>query len=210
MFTINCRNRKRGVHVQHNIGAWHSRVKGNNDDYYRFIAYCAPGTARNASRCDSFNPCNNQCSRCSHLHFQWQKTFFPPLYCFMLFVCLFETKFSCRLQLKDQWQKDQWGANITRLSLQHVLCLYGCYFGNGGEHMRTVDRGPLHAVPVVNLPFPSLFVYVKLVRTKHRHMYICVHWFFHTSKTKSHIFHIVFPKSRGKCYAHTKVMAIFI
>lgn len=130
------------------------------------------------------------------------KNLFPPstVLCF-LFVCLNQSSHAL-LSFGMERSVTNWGVNITRLPLQHVFCLYCCYFRNRGEHVRTMDGGPLHAVPVVDLPFPSLFVYVKLFKTKHKHTSICVHWFFHTSKTKSHIFHIVFPKSRVKFYAH--------
>lgn len=60
------------------------------------------------------------------------------------------------------------GVIITRFSPEHMFCLYCCYFRNCGEHMSTVDCCSLHAIPMINLPFPSLFVYVKLLG-KHTH-----------------------------------------
>ena len=88
------------------------------------------------------------------------------------------------------------GIIITRLSLQHMFCLYCCYFGNCGEHMSTMDRSALHAVPVVNLPLSSLFVYVKLLKQNNTHTHICVylHQSCYTSKIKSYVSHIVFPQ----------------
>lgn len=110
------------------------------------------------------------------------------------------------------------GVIITRLSPEHMFCLYCCYFRNCGEHMSTVDCCSLHAIPMINLPFPSLFVYVKLLG-KHRHT--------HTNKTKQAHVHLLtlillqkqnkityfsyfVPQGCVKFYGHKKVTIIFI
>lgn len=135
--------------------------------------------------------------------------FLSTVLCFLFFVCLKRNSHAL-LSFGIERAVTNGGVNVTRLSLQHVLRLHCCDFRNRGEHVRTVDRGPLHAVPVVNLPFSGLFVYVKLFKTKHKLTDIGTHWFSHTSKTKSHIVYIVSPKSRVKFDAHIKVMKIFI
>lgn len=102
------------------------------------------------------------------------------------------------------------GIIITRFSLQHVFCLYCCNFRNCGENMSTVDGRALHAIPVINLPFPSLFVYVKLWKqNKHTHVDMCLHQFFYTGKAKPHISHTVFPYGYVEFYDHKKEVTNF-
>jgi len=64
---------------------------------------------------------------------------------------------------------------ITRLPLQHVLRLDGCDFWHCGKHVRTVHGSPLHAVAVINLPLPGLFVYVELLKTNTRSLHDPLH-----------------------------------
>lgn len=136
------------------------------------------------------------------------------LYCFIFIFCFKQSSLAL-MSFAAEISVTNSEVIITRLSPQHVFCLYCSYFRNRGEHMSTMDCGSLHAIPMINLPFPSLFVYVKLLKKnihihtiKQVHIHV-LHWSFYTRK-QSHVSYIVFPQDCVKFSDHKNVMIIFI
>lgn len=102
---------------------------------------------------------------CKDLHGNSECNFFQ--YFFML-LCL-KLKFHNLMSSGTERLRKNSGIKITRLSLQHMFCLHCCYFRHCGEHMGAVDRSSFHAIPMVDLPLPGLFVYVKLLTQEKTH-----------------------------------------